>query len=443
MGDAMSKQNNYFETLQAALNDRSACIGVVGLGYVGLPLALHFVEAGFSVLGFDIDEERVAALRNGESYVLDIDSALVAAAVESGRFHATTDMDRLGESSTISICVPTPLRKTRDPDMSFIRGALDQIATHLRAGQLIVLESTSYPGTTEELLVPMVETAGFEVGSTVFVASSPERVDPANAVWTIANTPKIVGGVTDACTELCASLYGTIVEQIVRVGRPITAELTKLMENTFRSVNIGLANEMALICQGLGVDVWEVTDAAATKPFGYMPFYPGPGIGGHCIPVDPLYLSWKMRGEGAQARFIDLADDINRSMPRHVVSRISGMLNHRGLAVRAAQVLILGVAYKKNVSDVRESPAVDVMTELVEQGASIKYHDPHVDTLMIGDQEYGSVELSEGSLRQADLVVILTDHESFVPNVIVEHSQAIFDARNLTTGIRSPKIERL
>tara|TARA_B100000029_G_scaffold448163_1_gene470476 strand:+ start:44 stop:1027 length:984 start_codon:yes stop_codon:yes gene_type:complete len=327
--------------------------------------------------------------------------------------------------------------------MSFVRGAIDKIGENLRDGQLIVLESTSYPGTTEELLVPMVGTAGFEVGTNVFVASSPERVDPANEVWTIANTPKIVGGVTEACTELCACLYGTIVKDVVRVGRPITAELTKLMENTFRSVNIGLANEMALICQGLGVDVWEVTDAAATKPFGYMPFYPGPGIGGHCIPVDPLYLAWKMRGQGAQARFIDLADDINRSMPQYVVSRIAGMLNDRGLAVRGAKVLLLGVAYKKNVSDVRESPAVDVMLELSEQGANVRYHDPHVSNLMVVEQEYDSTPLSAACLSEADIVVILTDHDDFSADEIVEHAQAVFDARNLLAGISSAKIERL
>ena len=429
--------------LQSALEEREALVGVMGLGYVGLPLSMAFVRSGFRVLGFEVDPARAKALSEGTSYVGDVNEEEVREAVTSGRLSVTTDFTRLREPDTISICVPTPLRKTRDPDMSFVTAALEQIRPCLRAGQLIVLESTSYPGTTEELLVPMVEGEGLTVGKDVFVASSPERVDPANETWTIYNTPKVVGGVTTHCTSLAATLYGAVTSQVVSVSRPMAAELTKLVENTFRAVNIGLANEMALICQQFGVDTWEVVDAAATKPFGFMPFYPGPGIGGHCIPVDPLYLSWKLKAKKAQSRFIDLADDINRSMPDYVVTRMTSLLNESSCPVRGSNVLLLGVAYKRNVADVRESPALDVFARLIELGAKVRYHDPHVDSVAMGEERFVSSDLTEQLLQDADIVAILTDHDEFDAAWIVEHAGVILDTRNLTRGLQKPQLERL
>jgi UDP-N-acetyl-D-glucosamine dehydrogenase len=435
--DSISKR------VQAMLADRSACVGVMGLGYVGLPLCLSFARAGFKVVGFDVDESRVAAIGRGESYIGDISDVLLQEMVATGHFSATTDMSRLAQPDAISICVPTPLRKTRDPDMSYVTSALDLIRDVLRKGQLVVLESTSYPGTTEEMLVPMVESAGFAVGQDVFIASSPERVDPGNKTWTIENTPKVVGGVTASCTQLAAELYGAIVDQVVCVSRPMAAELTKLVENTFRAVNIGLANEMALICNDLDVNSWEVLEAAATKPFGYMPFFPGPGIGGHCIPVDPLYLSWKLRAHRAQTRFIDLADEVNASMPSYVVRRIKNQLNGLKLPVNGSKILLIGVAYKKDVSDTRESPALDLLARLWELEGEVSYHDPHVSRIELGERSLESIELTQGALQDSDITVILTDHAGLDVAMIVEHAGAVFDARNLTRGHNHPKIQRL
>ncbi len=431
------------DRLRKALLDRSAVVGVMGLGYVGLPLALAFVRAGFRTLGFEVDMDRVRALEAHRSYVGDVPSSELGEAMESGRFAVTGDAARLAEPDTISICVPTPLRKTRDPDMSYITAALDQIGPRLRPGQLVVLESTSYPGTTEEMLVPMIQGAGLTVGEEVFVANSPERVDPANERWTIENTPKVVGGVTGACTDLATVLYGSIVEQVVPVSRPMAAELTKLFENTFRAVNIGLANEMALICRELGVDTWEVIEAAATKPFGFMPFYPGPGIGGHCVPVDPLYLSWKLRTQKVQSRFIDLADAINRRMPEYVVSRAMHQLNAKERSVRGSRILLLGVAYKPDVSDVRESPALDIFASLSDLGADVVFHDPFVDALEIAGRTHRSVALSPDELARAQLTIILTHHRSFEPALIRAHAVQILDTRNLMRAFREDGIERL
>ena len=422
------------ETAKKLLSDiesRNAVVGVMGLGYVGLPLAMTFAEKGFRVLGFDVDPSKIENIASGESYIGDVESGPLAEQVQSGRLSATVDMSRLSEPDAICICVPTPLRKTRDPDMSYVTGALEEIKKTLRPGQLVVLESTTYPGTTEELVAPALATEDLVLGEKVFVAASPERVDPGQQRWTIENTPKVVGGLTSACRSLAGALYGAIVDQVVSVGRPTAAELTKLFENTFRAVNIGLANEMAHICHHLGIDTWEIVEAAATKPFGFMPFFPGPGIGGHCIPVDPLYLSWKLRSKNVQSRFIDLADEFNRGMPEYVVTRAMHLLNSRKQPVNGADVLVLGVAYKKNVSDVRESPSIDVIERLRRFGANISYNDPYVPELRIGTEEFRSEELTAERMKRADLVLILAAHDDFDPRFIIESASLVLDTRNL------------
>src|SRR5918998_313054 len=366
------------DVLLGRIRDRSAKVGVVGLGYVGLPLAVEFAKAGFRVVGYDVSERVVSSLRAGRSHIQDVPPADVAALVRSGKFEATTDERRLAEVDAISIAVPTPLSKTRDPDMSYVLAARDTIARNAHAGLLVVLESTTYPGTTRELMQPTMEQLGFTIGQDVFLAFSPERVDPGNPVYTTKNTPKVVGGITPACTELAAELYSACIDTVVRVSSTETAELVKLLENTFRAVNIGLVNEMAIVCDKLGVDVWEVIDAAGTKPFGFMKFTPGPGIGGHCIPLDPHYLAWKMRALNYKTRFIDLAGELNTEMPLFWVRKLAEALNGQGKAVRGASVLVLGVAYKRDIDDIRESPAMDIIRLLRGQGARVTYSDPHV-----------------------------------------------------------------
>ena len=426
----------------SAIEQKEAIIGVMGLGYVGLPLAVTFAQEGFRVVGFDVDADKAAQLNAGASYIDDVPNEDVAHAVSSGRLSATTDMGQLNEPDVICICVPTPLRKTRDPDMSYITQAVEAIAKVLRAGQLVILESTTYPGTTEEFIAPTLTAKGLVLGENLFLGASPERVDPGQGRWTIKNTPKVVGGVTETCRELSAALYAAAVDTVVPVGRPTAAELTKLYENTFRAVNIGLANEMAHICHHLGLDVWEIVDAAASKPFGFMPFYPGPGIGGHCIPVDPLYLTWKLRSKNVQSRFIDLADEFNRSMPEYVATRAMFLLNKQKLSVHGARVFVLGVAYKKNVSDVRESPALDVIQRLQGLGAQISYHDPYVPEVSIGGETLCSAELSSANLEGADLVLILTAHDAFDRELIAKNSGQILDTRNLMKS-RAGNIERI
>ena len=373
--------------LQARLEEKTARVAVVGQGYVGLPLAVEFARARFRVTGLDTDPARVAALNRGESYIPDVPAALLADVVQAGHFDATTDSGRLAEQDAIVICVPTPLRKSREPDVSHVVAAAEAVAARLRPGQLVVLESTTYPGTTEELLLPMFERGGLQVGRDFHLAFSPERIDPGNPQFGVKDIPKLVGGVTPACTRLAACLYRQVVALVHELSGPKVAELAKLYENTFRSVNIALANEMALVCHHLGTDVWEVIDAAATKPFGFMPFYPGPGIGGHCIPIDPFYLSWKARLNGYDPKFIGLADEINGAMPRHAVGLVADALNERGKAVKGARILVLGVAYKKGVGDVRESPAVEVIEGLLRKGASVAYADPFVPALAVGALE--------------------------------------------------------
>jgi len=417
------------------LEARTACIGVVGLGYVGLPLAIEFARAGFRVIGYDVSDRVVNSLMSGESHIQDVASADVKSLVDAGKLEATSDETRLREMDAISIAVPTPLAKTRDPDMTYIIAAADAIARNAHPGLLIVLESTTYPGTTRELMQPKLEAEGLTIGEDVFLAFSPERVDPGNPVWNTKNTPKVVGGITPACTEVASALYQSCLERIVPVSSTETAELVKLLENTFRSVNIGLVNEMQIVCDKLGVNVWEVIDAAATKPFGFMKFTPGPGIGGHCIPLDPHYLAWKMRTLNYKTRFIDLASEINSEMPALVVDRVAQALNTLKKPVNGSRVLVLGVAYKKDIDDMRESPALDVMRLLEEQGAVVAYHDPHVGTFREDGHERASVALTDQELSSADAVVIVTDHSSVDYQRVVNLAALLVDTRNATAGL--------
>ena len=409
---------------------RSAVFGVVGLGYVGLPLAVEIADAGFPVIGFDISQRVVDSICAGTSHIKDVPSERLGPLVHQGRIGATTDMARLREVDAISICVPTPLSKTKDPDISYILAVAESIRKTVRRGQAVILESTTYPGTTRELLLPRIESQGLTVGRDVFLAFSPERVDPSNPTWHTRNTPKVVGGLTEACRRVVLALYGPVFDRLVPVSSPEAAELVKLLENTFRSVNIALANELAFACRKIGVDPWEVIDAAATKPFGFMPFYPGPGIGGHCIPVDPLYLSWKIRLTGYEAQFIALADQINRAMPEHVVTLVGEALNDRARAVRGASVLILGVTYKPDVNDIRESPALEIMEMLARKGARISYADPFTPQLTLDGHKLSAVESSREALAAADCVLILTNHSAFDYAAIAEHSALVVDTRN-------------
>jgi UDP-N-acetyl-D-glucosamine dehydrogenase len=423
------------EELRDRIESREARIGVIGLGYVGLPLAVEFARAGFDVTGFDIDAEKVRSLEAGVSYIEDIPSAAVATEKQAGRFRATSDFSELTRLDVLNICVPTPLTRTKDPDVSHMAKAMEEIRRRLRSGQLVVLGSTTYPGTTHELFVPMLEESGLVVGRDFSLAFSPERIDPANQKFKVREVPKVVGGETPLCTELAAAVFGTIFDRVVKVSSSQSAEMVKLLENTFRAINIGLVNEVALMCERLGLDVWEVIEAAATKPYGFMKFLPGPGLGGHCIPVDPSYLSWKMKSLNFSARFIDLATDVNGHMPEHVVERITGLLNEDRLAVNGASILILGVAYKKDVGDMRESPALDVIKLLAAKGAALTYHDPHVRECSVEGAVYKSADLSDETLAAADLAVILTDHSAIDYDRVVAKSHRVFDTRNATAAV--------
>jgi UDP-N-acetyl-D-glucosamine dehydrogenase len=410
----------------------------MGQGYVGLPLAIEFAKVGFHVTGIDLDADKVAALNCGESHIPDVPSAVVRELVSAGRYRAAAEMNALGDCDAIIICVPTPLRKAKDPDISFVLSAATEVKKRLRSGQLIVLESTTYPGTTEEMLLPMFAESGLKVGRDFFLAFSPERIDPGNEQFKVKDIPKVVGGITPECTRMTASLYSRIVSRVLEVSSPTVAELAKLYENTFRSVNIALANEFALMCRYLGASVWEVIEAAATKPFGFMPFSPGPGIGGHCIPIDPIYLSWKLRLNGYEARFIALADDINRSMPHQVINLLMDGLNARKKCLNGANLLILGVAYKKGVGDLRESPALDVMKELQAKGANLVYADPFVSTLTHEGLEIPRVNVDADLVRRQDGIVILTDHREFDYRLVVENADLIVDSRNATRNVVAP-----
>lgn len=418
-------------------------IGIIGLGYVGLPLASEFASAGFSVTGFEVDGRKVQALEKGISYIADVPTSLIKRLVKNEKLAATTDFSVLRRMDAVIVCVPTPLRKSKDPDISYIVSALEKVHKYLKKGQLIILESTTYPGTTRELLLPKLEAEGLKVGRDFYLAFSPERVDPGNKNFGIRNTPKVVGGITPTCTKLAATLYGAIVEKVVQVSSPECAEMVKLLENTFRAVNIGLVNEVALMCDRLKLDSWEVIDAASTKPFGFMPFYPGPGIGGHCIPLDPHYLSWKLKTLNFYARFIELAGEINSKMPEHLIEKIGNALNDRGRSIKGSKILVLGVAYKKDVGDMRESPALDVIELLREKGAKVSYHDPHVSSFDMNGRTYRSVPFSKQGLRSQDCVVITTNHSNFDINQIVKSSRLLVDSRNATKGIRSSSIVKL
>ncbi len=411
---------------------QKARVVVVGIGYVGLPLVVELAKAGFHVTGFDHDPFKVGRLNEGRSYIEDIRSEDLAPHVQAGRMDATTDESVLAKADCVILCVPTPLKKSKDPDMSYIESAADAVARHQHPGMLVVLESTTYPGTTRELLVSKLSQNGkFSVGKDVFIAFSPERVDPGNAKFGTRNTPKVLGGVTPACMEISSALYGQLVDTVVPVSSPDAAEMVKLLENTFRAVNIGLVNEFALICERLGLDVWEVIGAAATKPFGYMPFYPGPGLGGHCIPIDPLYLSWKMRGLKMPARFIELADMVNSAMPEHVVDIVARALNDDAKAMKGSSILVSGVAYKKNVSDVRESPAIEVIEGLLGRGAKVSYLDPWVPSFKEGGHAFESIA-KDASFAPWDAVVVVTDHSAIdYPRMLAE-AKLVVDTRNAT-----------
>ena len=426
------------------IEKRSLHVGVMGLGYVGLPLAIAFSKAGFRVTGLDIDEERVAKVGAGESFIGDVDNTELSEQVESGRLSAATDMGVIADLDVVSICVPTPLNKTRDPDVSFILAAAEQLELHFHPGMLVVMESTTYPGTTEEILLPRLSANGSEPGKDFFLAYSPERIDPGNETYTLTNTPKIVGGYTSTCGDVAEAFFGTIVDKVHRVSSCRAAEMVKLLENTFRSVNIALVNEVAMMCDRLEIDTWDVIDAAATKPFGYMPFYPGPGLGGHCIPVDPHYLTWKVRMLDYQARLVELASEINAAMPEHVVRKVADVLNEHSKSVRGSRILVLGVAYKRDIDDVRESPALDIIRLLAARGAEVEYSDPHVAVLSDGfETPLTSLDGVPEACADFDCVVVCTDHQAFDWPAIIESASVLVDTRNVTRGRDDAHIVRI
>jgi len=418
------------------VKNRQAKVGIIGLGYVGLPLSIVLAEAGFKVTGFDVAANKIKLINSGKSDIDDIADAVVRKAVQSGNFRATSDPKKLAQMDTVSICVPTPLSKTKDPDVSYILAAMEWVKNNVKKGALIVLESTTYPGTTEDLILPLMQEKGLKVGRDFFLAFSPERVDPGNPTYTTHNTPRVVGGVTTDCTLVAKTFYEQSMPHVYPVSSTKAAEMVKLLENTFRSVNIGLVNEVALMCDRLGVNVWEIIDAAATKPFGFMPFYPGPGLGGHCIPIDPHYLSWKLKSLNYYARFIELAGDINSHMPEYVAERISEVFNKRLVkAINKSSILVLGVAYKKDIKDIRESPALDVIKLLADKGARVSYNDPFVSSFKWSGKQVKSVRLNTQVLKRSDMVVILTNHTEYDYQWIVSNSRVLFDTRNATKEV--------
>jgi UDP-N-acetyl-D-glucosamine dehydrogenase len=427
--------------LEEKIRTRTARVGIVGLGYVGLPLAVEFAKAGFTVTGIDISDEKIKRVNAGDSYVGDIPEATLAPLVNAGKLSATTDFSVVAELDTINICVPTPLRKTKDPDMSYIVSSCQEVARFFHPGMLVILESTTYPGTTDELVLPMLTKSGLKVGSDFFLCFSPERVDPGNPNFQTANIPKVVGGCTQACTEMGRIFYAQALQHVVPVSSTQVAEMVKLLENTFRMINIGLVNELAQMCGRMEINIWEVIEAAATKPFGFMPFYPGPGLGGHCIPIDPFYLSWKTRQAGIEARFIELAGYINGQMPHFVVDKVQDALNTVAKPVKGSRIHVMGVAYKRDIDDVRESPALDVMLLLKKRGAALTYSDPHVPVLRLDDVELNSSP--ESTAAAADCTVIITNHSAFDYAGLVAQAPLIVDTRNALKGHQSEKIVRL
>ncbi len=437
-----AEQSSALDRLRERISKKTARVGVVGLGYVGLPLAVEFARAGFEVVGMDVQQSKVDQFNSGRSYVKDVKDHIFKPLVESGKLRATTDFSAIAELDTVDICVPTPLRKTKDPDMSYVVAATDAIAEYLHPGLLVMLESTTYPGTTEELVLPKLSANGLKAGEDFFLCFSPERVDPGNPKYQTSNIPKVVGGITPACTEIGALFYKQALDTVVPVSSTRVAEMVKLLENTFRMINIGLVNELALMCDRMNIDVWEVIDAAATKPFGFMPFYPGPGLGGHCIPIDPFYLSWKSKESGIEARFIELAGYINGRMPEFVVDKIQNALNDASKPVRGSHIHLLGVAYKRDIDDVRESPALDIILLLQCRGARVTFSDPHVKKIQSNGAGLEAQDMLS-SVSAADCVVIVTDHSGVDYSAIVERSKLIVDTRNALKGYRSEKIVRL
>jgi len=423
------------------IRSKTARVGIVGLGYVGLPLAAEYAQAGFNVTGIDLSEGKTSRINAGDSYVGDVPSSAIEPLVRSGKLRATTDFSVILDLDTVNICVPTPLRKTKDPDMSYIVSACQEIAQYFHPGILVILESTTYPGTTAELVLPMLEKSGLKVGEDFFLCFSPERVDPGNPQFQTKNIPKVVGGTTPACTSLGELFYSQALDHVVPVSSTQVAEMVKLLENTFRMINIGLANEVAIMCDGMGINVWEVIEAAATKPFGFMPFYPGPGLGGHCIPIDPYYLSWKTKQAGIEARFIELAGYINGQMPHFVVNKVQNALNDVGKPVKGSRIRIYGVSYKRDIEDVRESPALDIIHLLQKRGAVVSFSDPHVPELRLEDEVL--LAQDQSSVGTADCVVIVTDHSTFDYTALVDQARLVVDTRNALKGVNSPKIVRL
>ncbi|MBP7055320.1 MAG: nucleotide sugar dehydrogenase [Candidatus Omnitrophica bacterium] len=417
--------------LKKKILDKKAVVGIIGLGYVGLPLAVTFAKGGFKVYGIDIDKHRVERLKEGETHILDVSIDDVIETMRAKRFIPTTDASVIKSADAVIICVPTPLNKTKEPDVSFIVSAVESIKKHMKRGQIIVLESTTYPGTTDEVMLPVLEADGMKEGKDFFLAFSPERVDPGNPHYKTENTPKVIGGLSPASTELAQALYSQVIDKIVPVSSAKVAEMVKLLENTFRIVNIGLVNEIMLMCDKLGIDVWEVIDAAKTKPYGFMPFYPGPGVGGHCIPVDPIYLSWKARGHGFEARFIDLASHVNSQMPHYVVEKVTSGLNEHRKSLNGSKVLVLGVAYKKDVKDLRESPSIEIIALLQKKGAKVSYYDPLLPYLKMDGIDLDSVKFTKDVFRSADCVVIVTDHSNVDYDFILDSSKLVIDTRNV------------
>jgi len=436
--------NDFSVILEERLKKKTAVIGVVGLGYVGLPLSVVVAASGFKVIGFDIQESRVLSVNRCESYIGDVSGEDLRAAVGSGRLEATADYSKIALCDVICIAVPTPLDRFQQPDVRYVVSSSMDIASHVKKGAMIILESTTYPGTTEEVVAPIFKERGFSPGDDIFIAFSPERVDPGNTDYNTGNTPKVVGGLTKDCGELSGLFYRSVLKaRVFIVSSPKVAEMEKILENTFRNINIGLMNEMSILCHRMGIDIWEVIEAASTKPYGFMPFYPGPGIGGHCIPIDPFYLTWKAREFDYHTRLIEISSEINNYMPEFVVERAMSILNKYQKPMKGSKILILGMAYKKGISDMRESPALKVIAGLLKKGAVISYNDPYVKDVVLGDQKYESVDANAENLMRSDLVIIITDHAQYDPLFITEHAPAVFDTRNITKGLFRENLERL
>lgn len=433
-----------YGSLKRKLEDKTARVGIIGIGYVGLPLAVETARAGFAVTGFDVQRKKVDWLNAGHNYIGDVVDSDLAALVRAGRLKASADYAGLADCDCVSICVPTPLDVYQQPDISYVRASAESVARYAHPGMLVILESTTYPGTTEEIIQPLLEAKGLKVGEDIFLAFSPERVDPGNKEYKTKNTPKVVGGVTPACTELAALLYGNVLAGgICKVSSPKVAEMEKILENTFRNINIALANEMAILCERMGIPVWEVIDAAKTKPYGFMAFYPGPGLGGHCIPLDPFYLTWKAREFNYHTRLIEIAGEINNGMPEYIISRLSRLLNRQKKPLNGSSVLLLGVAYKPDIDDIRESPVLKLIGLLEQEGAVVSYNDPFVPAVTVAGKPYASVPLSEQALAAADAVVIATNHSAYDPAFVAAHAKAVFDTRGITRDLEAPHVERL